>query len=248
MIISEKAIVLNTFPYSDNSLISRIYTRNEGKISIICKGAWKTKNPMGVMLEPMNHINIHYYNKNTRSIQIVSNIEIIQPFSHFNNELNKLVIGQIIVDLLDKTTIENNPSPILYRLCYKVLEKLSQTETNPINLINFYIYQLALRLGFMPNIKYCNLCNSNIDVYFIDKNIYKIICKKCITSNSIELNYSAISILNDLTSLHLNELYNNKYNKNDLILIFKILKTFIDTHLDGVKNVKSINLIFKLIK
>ena len=61
MIISTNAIILKTIPYGDSSVISRLFTKDNGKISIIAKGAWRPKKTAGSMLEPMNHIYIQYY-------------------------------------------------------------------------------------------------------------------------------------------------------------------------------------------
>ena len=62
----EPAIVLKRIPYSDSSLICRLFTKDKGKISILAKGAWRPKKSMGALLEPISHIHIQYYNKNNR--------------------------------------------------------------------------------------------------------------------------------------------------------------------------------------
>ena len=71
MLISTNAIILKTIPYGDSSIIFRIFTENHGKVSVIAKGARRPKKPLGLFLEPMNHIYLQYYYKNTREIQIL---------------------------------------------------------------------------------------------------------------------------------------------------------------------------------
>ena len=58
MIISTNAIVLKTIRYGDSSIISRLFTENHGKVSIIAKGAWRPKKTSGMILEPMKHIHL----------------------------------------------------------------------------------------------------------------------------------------------------------------------------------------------
>ena len=61
MIISTHAIVLKTIKFGDSSLICRLFTKDQGKIVIMAKGAWRPKNTAGAILEPMNHIYLNYY-------------------------------------------------------------------------------------------------------------------------------------------------------------------------------------------
>ena len=58
MLISTKAIILKTIPYGDSSIICRLYTEDQGKITIMAKGAWRPKKITGPLLEPMNHIHL----------------------------------------------------------------------------------------------------------------------------------------------------------------------------------------------
>ena len=93
MLIATNAIVLKRIPYGDTSVICRIYTEEVGKVSIIAKGAWKTKNASGPLLEPINHIHIQFYNKNTRDIQILKDAVFIQQFSSLRNSLGRIILA-----------------------------------------------------------------------------------------------------------------------------------------------------------
>ena len=47
MIINTPAIVLKSFPYGDTSLIARCFSKDNGKISLIIKGARSKKSSKG---------------------------------------------------------------------------------------------------------------------------------------------------------------------------------------------------------
>ena len=87
MIISTNAIVLKAIPYGDTSVICRLFTEEQGKISVIAKGAWRKKRAMGFMLEPMKHIHIQYYHKNTRDIQILKSTDLNKYDKSDSNKL-----------------------------------------------------------------------------------------------------------------------------------------------------------------
>ena len=170
MLISTNAIVLKTIPYSDSSIISLLFTEDYGKVAIIAKGVWKPNNTNGFTLEPMNHIKIQYYYKTNRQINILKELELIHKSFILRSDWERIILGQSIVEILDKSTFENNKLPILYRLWWRVLDKITSPAQNYWLVFTFYLYQLSLILGFMPNLQTCCKCNNilynaNIDKY-----------------------------------------------------------------------------------
>ena len=130
MLIATNAIVLKRIPYGDTSVICRMFTEDMGKVSILAKGAWRPKNPLGPLLEPINHIQIQFYNKNTRDIQILKDAGFVQQFSALRNNLGRIILAFAIVEIIDKSILESYPHPILYRLCWRVLDKLNDENQN----------------------------------------------------------------------------------------------------------------------
>ena len=91
-------------PYSDTSLICRLFTKDRGKITILAKGACRQKNSAGALLEPISHIHIQYYHKNSRDIQILKEAGFIHHHSILRNNLNRIILGLAIVEIIDKST------------------------------------------------------------------------------------------------------------------------------------------------
>ena len=134
MLIATNAIVLKRIPYGDTGVIFRVFTEELGKVSILAKGAWKPKNAAGPLLEPINHIHIQFYNKNTRNIQILKDAGFVQQFPVLRNSLGRIILAFAIVEIIDKSTMESNPYPILYRLGWRVLDKLNDKILRIVNL------------------------------------------------------------------------------------------------------------------
>ena len=79
-IIKTEAIVLNKINYGDTSMIASFYTREFGRMSGILKGGRSSKSRIGSAVNPLNHIEIVFYKKDTREIQLVSGASIISHF------------------------------------------------------------------------------------------------------------------------------------------------------------------------
>ena len=91
MLIATNAIVLKRIPYSDTSLICRIFTEDWGKVTILAKGVLRPKNVTGALLEPVNHIHIQYYNKSNRDIQILKNANFVQQYPKMGYSITILI-------------------------------------------------------------------------------------------------------------------------------------------------------------
>ena len=75
MYISTDAIILKITAYKESSIISRIFTYEHGKTSVIFKGAKKNKNNISGIVELGNIITITYYNNNS-SLKTVKEVSL----------------------------------------------------------------------------------------------------------------------------------------------------------------------------
>ena len=248
MLISANAIVLKTIPYGDSSIISRLFTEDQGKITVMAKGAWRPKKTTGPLLEPMNHIHLQYYHKNSRDIQILKDVGLIHQFSILRSKLDKILLGQTVVEALDKSTPASNSFPILYRLVWRVLDKMNHADVNFWLVFAFYLYQLSLRLGFMPNLKTCCQCKSVFSHAFINDHTGELICHDCGPQSKLSLNKNSLIFLQKLENLHLDDIQPGMNNTVEMYNTLRFLEIFTCIHLEGMDKVRSFNMIHKLLK
>jgi len=247
VLISTSAIVLKTIPYGDTSVIARMFTEDQGKVTILAKGAWRPKNNAGALLEPMNHIHLQYYHKNSREIQVLKDGGFTQQFSNLRKELSKVIVGLTIVEMMDKSTLDNNPFPILYRLGWRVLEKLNDKKQNIWLVFVFFLYQLSLRLGFLPNIKKCSKCNADLISGCFDNYTGELICVNCSTQSKISLDENSLSALQKLEGLHLDDLQTLSINIQGITNSIQFLDLFISFHLEGLKKLRSMTMLKQIL-
>ncbi|SVB49569.1 uncharacterized protein METZ01_LOCUS202423 [marine metagenome] len=248
MLISANAIVLKTIPYGDSSIISRLFTEDQGKITVMAKGAWRPKKTAGPLLEPMNHIHLQYYHKNSRDIQILKDVGLIHQFSILRSNLDRIILGQTVVETLDKSTPASNAFPILYRLGWRVLDKMNHADVNFWLVFAFYLYQLSLRLGFMPNLKTCCQCKSVFSHAFINDHTGELICHDCGPQSKLSLNKNSLIFLQNLENLHLDDIQPGIINTVEMYNAINFLEIFTCIHLEGMDKVHSLNMIHKLLK
>jgi DNA repair protein RecO (recombination protein O) len=151
VLVQTPAVVLKSFPFGDTSLIARCYTREQGKIGILIKGARRKKSSFGAYFQPMNHVELVYYFKATRELQILSKVTFLDLWSSINDSLKKLSYGLAVIELTDKTNTELDPHIELFDELVQVLRQLNNQE-HKLNLI-FWYYEIRLLtiLGFKPD-------------------------------------------------------------------------------------------------
>ena len=247
MLIATNALVLKSIPFGDTSIISRLFTESEGKISVLAKGAWRKKSTTGAVLEPMNHIQLQYYHKDSREIQILKDCSFSTKYSHIRNNLHRTLFGFAVVEMLDKSTLDNNPSRVLYRLGWRILEKLNENKSDVFLVFAFFLYQLSLRIGFMPEIKQCRKCKTRLSSCLFDEQLGELICLECSPQGKLQLEEKNMAFLRQLEILHLDQLETITPDRHSVLHAIQFLESFTQFHIESLRKMKSLPLANKLI-
>ena len=196
----------------------------------------------------MNHIHLQYYQKNSREIQVLKDAGLIHKCFTLRSNLDRIILGQTIVEALDKSTPENNPLPLLYRLGWRVLDKMNHVDVNYWMVFAFYLYQLSLRLGFMPNLKTCYQCQCIFNHAFIDDISGELICHDCGPQNKLSLNKNSLIFLQKLENLHLDDILPGMQNNLEMYNTISFLEIFASIHIEGMNKVRSLDILHQLLK
>lgn len=151
-IIRTQAIVLRGMDYSETSRIVTLFTRKQGKMSVMAKGARRTKSSFGSTLQPMAYTQVVYYYKPTRTLQMLSESSHVKAFHRLNRSLEKITIGLRVVELVDALMEEEDPQPRVFSLVLQTLDALDRAEARVENLWPFVQLRVARLLGVAPSI------------------------------------------------------------------------------------------------
>ena len=128
-----------------------------------------------------------------------------------------------------------------------MLDKLNDASQNYWLVFAFFLYQLSIRLGFMPNLKNCSKCFSEISQGGIDDYTGELVCTKCVTQSQIHLEENSFITLQKITGLHLDDLKSLTIENNSIINPIRFLDLFTSFHIEGLKRVRSMEMVRKLI-
>ncbi len=160
-IVRTDAVILKCDNYRETSKIITFYSRSHGKIKGIAKGVRSSKTKWGGALQSMAMLSIMFYYKENRTLHLVSQAEHLTALHNIYDDFDKLQTGYRIIELINRTTAENQENPEIFRLLCDSLEFLENATKNYINVLFNFEFKLLELLGFKINID--DLPANNID-------------------------------------------------------------------------------------
>lgn len=242
-IIKTEAIVLNKINYGDTSTIATFYTKEYGKLSGILKGGRSSKSKTGAAVDPVNHIEIVLYKKDTREVQLVSGVSIISHFPNIKNDINKIEYALAVIELLKKLTLEHETNYRLFSGTVRILSLLETSNLEPLVIFGRYFLFFLTEMGYEFQFEKCVSCgkskliNENL-AYNFDLGIF---CEQC----SREKPYS-FSVEMELFDYLLCLKYNKpaeRFSKSVKEKAIDFLERFTRHHIPDFKGLQSIQLL-----
>jgi DNA repair protein RecO (recombination protein O) len=248
-IVKTEAVVLKTIKYRETSKIVTFFTKEHGKLSGIIKGARSSKNMFGTALEPMSHVSLVVYEKKGRDIQTVTQCEVVQSYRHLFEDLDKMVVGMAVIELVRDIAHEQEKNVPLFDFLVKTLSALNSATGNAVNLFYSFEIHLADILGFHPSFSKCFSCGKQVvsqveGVKRIEFHLEKgaPICGQChsVHSQKVAVSVQGMMVLDFLSrQKDIEKVVNVKIEKNIGLEIESLLFAFLRHHVSGVKALKS---------
>jgi DNA repair protein RecO (recombination protein O) len=241
-IVKTQALVLRKINYGDTSRIAQFYTEDYGKISAIIKGARSPKSKIGMLVDTMNLLEIVLYKKETREMQIISDIDLVKHYSGIRDNFEKYKYGSAIIELLTNLTFENEHSKRIFDGTAKMFSLLDENNTDPKFLFAKYFLFFLKESGYEFQIKKCSVCGKELSGK--DKPSYNyesgIMCSECSKDRLTNFNLSE-ELFNLVACLNLkNNMIN--YTQENLDYLVKMLEKYLTYHVPEFKGIKSIKI------
>lgn len=151
MLVKTEAILLKSTNYRETSKIITFYTRSHGKIRGIAKGVRSTKTKWGGALQSMAFLNLFFYFKENKELFLVSNAEHVKSFNSIYSDYDKMQAGYKIIELVNRTTADNQQNNQIFDLVKNSLELLDSAPKNYNNVFIYFEFRMCELLGFEIN-------------------------------------------------------------------------------------------------
>ncbi len=173
------AVVLRHVDWGEADQLLTLYTREQGMVRAIAKGARKITSRKGGHLQPFTHITVQL--AKGRDLLIVTQVETINAFLPLHDDLVKTGHAAYAVELLLRFSYEDEgANPAIFRLLVETLGRI-EVENDAWLAVRYYEMRLLDAVGFRPQLFECANCGREIlaEDQFFSFTAGGVICPRC---------------------------------------------------------------------
>lgn len=152
-----RALVLRSFDYGESDRLVHLYTEERGRISVMAKGARRSKRRFPGTLETFSLILARIFDSPRSSLMRIDGAKLIESCDGIANDLRRFAIGCQFVEILDRFTAENQGNPEFFHFAVGLMGVLRAEE--PDRLLALLVTAKTLAwLGYSPQLARCAGC------------------------------------------------------------------------------------------
>ena len=154
----DQAILLRRFPYSESSLVTRVFTRQHGKLGLLARGAYRPKSRFYCVLDHFDTLELEWKEQRGRELQELREGDIHTRRSKISTDLESYRAGALVCELVDLTCPLGQRDTGMWRRLVACLDELT-SGTRPAweAAVNFELGLLEEH-GLCPALELCASC------------------------------------------------------------------------------------------
>lgn len=173
-----EGIVLKGFDFREADRIVTVYTRAFGKLRAIAKGARRPTSRLGGHVEPLAHGVFQL--ARGRELDVVTQAETRAAYRGVREDLLRAAAGWYAAELVDRFTVERQPSAPTFELLATALRHLDRGH-DPALVCRWFDLHVLERAGFRPELHACVRCRRGLEATenFFSAGEGGTICARC---------------------------------------------------------------------
>ena len=155
---ADEALVLGTSPYSNTSLIATFFSRREGKVRVVARGARSPKSRMGVSLEPATRVHAEWSMGAGRDLGTLRRCETLSVFHNLWKDMEGIELAGRLLRAVDRLFGVHEGEEKNFGLLLAALEAVDAGgDLGSIEAL--YLAGMLGQLGIAPGLTYCASCD-----------------------------------------------------------------------------------------
>lgn len=233
VVTKTEAIVFRTVDYSESSLIATLFTRSNGVLAVIAKGARRPKSKFGSYLVPGQILEVVFHYKSTRSVQTLTDVSYSVKLDGFRADIQKMALVVTTLELSSQVLHENEVNEILFDFLKNVLSWVDEQSSVTRTIFPYIQLRILDTIGI----------GIQIDESFETKTPLKgyINIETGSLSNiqegeeSVLLSESQMDFIFSSLTQKKSSIFKKKLKENELNRLIEYLDKYIRYHVEGVK-------------
>jgi DNA repair protein RecO (recombination protein O) len=208
------AIVLDCYDYGESDLIVTLFSRAQGRLTAIAKGAKKSKRRFVNKLELFSFLHILYDVKPGRNLAFLEDADLHTSFINLRQRVDLYTAASIIREALLVATKEDEADEQIFRLSLWALHQCNLFQ-QPRLTITLFLIRLLAYLGYRPNMENCHRCEKLADPtgkYWFQPSYGGLVCSTCnnLDASCVLLSLGTIRALRSVQDMPIDRLHRVK--------------------------------------
>jgi DNA repair protein RecO (recombination protein O) len=226
------ALVLKNSDYRESDKLVTVFSRERGKIRAVARGVKKPRSSLRACVQPFCHT--HLYFRQGKGLDLLTQGKLLHFFPNCREDFDRLLDALYIIELLDKTTMEQAALPGLFDTALEVLTYLNDQGQNPL-LMRLFEVHLLVELGYHPELVHCVHCGQAVkNPTIFDLPQGGVVCSSCAasTGSNFPLAADSLALFRFLTTASPSILNRIKPSPAALDQLKLFLEKYLEYHLE----------------
>ena len=158
-----EAIILRSYPLGEGDRLVSFLSRSTGRLRGVARGARRPKSRFGSTLEPLSHIRIWFYERETRDLVRINQCELIRSFLATQRDYAAGLGLAVISEVTEAVLPEHEPSDAAFRLLLVTAGAIERSGQIALPLAYFNLWTVRLG-GWLPPLDHCASCSREFGV------------------------------------------------------------------------------------
>lgn len=159
-----RALVLQSFAYSETSKVLRLLTHDFGVRSVIARGALRPRSRYGGVLEPFTEGEAHFLLREGRDLHTLTGFDLLRSRQALGTDLAAFAGASLLAEIVIRSGTEE-PVPELFATLTAALDGLARGDGHAdigVQVVSA-VWRIMALLGYRPALAECGACQRPLD-------------------------------------------------------------------------------------
>jgi DNA repair protein RecO (recombination protein O) len=152
-----EAIILKTFPLGEADRLVSFLGRTSGRMRGVAAGARRLKNRYGSTLELLSHVQIWYFERETRDLVRIQQADLLDSFHKAQSDYALSTGLALVSEAAERVLPEHEVNESMFRLILLTVREIERRASLALPLSYFAFWTVRLA-GWLPRFDVCAVC------------------------------------------------------------------------------------------
>jgi len=242
-----EVLVLKSRDLNEADKLVTLFSREEGKIQAVARGARRPRNRLLAPIQPFSHSLLLLFPG--RELDTIGQGEIKESFRFLREDLSRMAFSSYAAELVDEFTREKEKGPEIFQLLLEFFRFLGpgRTETDLARLARYRVglayfqLQLLACVGFRPELQRCVNCGEALENWAekgpsvrLGLDTGGLLCPRCFgaAQRTVTLSVGALASLHFLLRAAWSHLHRLQLRAAQLVEVESFLAAYVEERLE----------------